>query len=358
MSLVEDCNNAKLICGSMRILVDGRCFQTPHATGVSAYASSVLHRIFSQNIEHKYVVWYNGIQTGTLPQWEYPHVSTVVTHWPNKLLHASLVVFRRPYIDRLVSRVVGGSFDRFLSLNLHAVSVSESVEHVVTIHDLSFEHLPECYTVWQQIRHALLHPKQQCQRAVMIQTPSAYTKDDVVATYGIAPDKIVIVPPTVSKCEDTILLSDMPPSYILCIGTVEPRKNIETLIDAFVCSKIYETYHISLVVVGSEGWKSRRLRKQMEHTPGIVYRGYVSEAEKWGLYRHAKACAYPSLYEGYGLPVAEALSVGTPVITSNRTSLLELYDPQLVTFVNPDNVAELTAALQHASTTTREHLTV
>lgn len=345
MNLLKDYNSAKLICGNMRILVDGRCFQTPHATGVSAYASSVLHRIFSQNIEHEYVVWYNGIQTDTLPQWEYPHVSTVVTHWPNKLLHASLVVFRRPHIDRLVSRVVGGSFDRFLSLNLHAVSVSESVEHVVTIHDLSFEHLPECYTVWQQIRHALLRPKQQCQRAVMIQTPSAYTKDDVVATYGIAPDKIVVVPPTVSKCEDAILPADVPSLYILCIGTVEPRKNIEALIDAFVCSKIYETYHISLIVIGSEGWKSKRLRKRMKDIPGIVYRGYVSEAEKWELYRHAKACVYPSLYEGFGLPVAEALSVGTPVITSNRTSLLELYDPKLVTFVNPDNVAELVAAL-------------
>ncbi len=348
MSLIEDCNNAKLNCGSMRILVDGRCFQTPHATGVSAYASSVLHRLFSENTEYEYVVWYNGVQVSTLPQWKYPHVSTVVTHWPNKILHASLVIFRRPYIDRLVARVTGGSFDRFLSLNLHAVSLSSSVEHVMTIHDLSFEHVPECSTWWQQIRHALLHPKQQCQQAVMIQTPSAYTKDDVARTYGIALDKIVVVPPTVSKCEDAVLPVNVPLSYILCIGTVEPRKNIQTLIDAFVRSKIYETQQISLVIVGSEGWKSRRLRKQMKGVPGIVYRGYVTEAEKWGLYRNAKVCVYPSLYEGYGLPVAEALSVGTPVITSNRTSLLELFDCELVTFVNPDNVFELTGALQNS----------
>lgn len=331
----------------MRILVDGRCFQTPHATGVSAYASSVLHSVFSQNTEYEYVVWYNGVQTDMLPQWNYPHVSTVVTRWSNKLLHASLVLCRRPHIDRLVARMVGGSFDQFLSLNLHAVSLSPAVEHVVTIHDLSFEHLPECYTLWQQIRHALLRPKQQCQRAVMIQTPSAYTKDDVAATYGIAPDKIVVVPPTVSKYEDIVLPADVPSLYILCIGTVEPRKNIQTLIDAFVCSKIYETHQISLVVVGSQGWKTRALRKQMKDVPGVLYRGYVTEAEKWGLYRNAKVCIYPSLYEGYGLPVAEALSVGTPVITSNRTSLLELYDPELVTFVNPDNMEELTVALQH-----------
>jgi glycosyltransferase involved in cell wall biosynthesis len=350
MNLPKDYNSAKLICGNMRILVDGRCFQTPHATGVSAYASSVLQKVFAENTEHEYVVWYNGVQTDMLPQWNYPHVSTVVTHWPNKMLHASLVIFRWPYIDRLVARMVGGSFDQFLSLNLHAVSLSPTVEHVVTVHDLSFEHLPECYTFWQQIRHALLRPNQQCQRATMIQTPSAYTKDDVVATYDIAPEKIVVVPPTVSKCEDAVLPADVPPSYVLCIGTVEPRKNIQTLIDAFVCSKIYETHQISLVIVGSQGWKTRGLRKYIKHVPGVLYRGYVNEAEKWGLYRNAKACVYPSLYEGFGLPVAEALSVGTPVITSNRTSLLELYDPTLVTFVNPDNVAELTVALQYVGT--------
>lgn len=334
----------------MRILVDGRCFQTLYATGVSAYASSVLHELFLNNKDNEYVVWYNGVKKSNVPLWNYPNVLVVQTRWPNKILHACLTIFSRPYIDLLVAKKCGGSFDQILSINLHAIVFSKKVQHILTVHDLSFEHLPECYTIWQRIRQALLKPKKQCRRAHEIRVPSLYTKNDLICTYGIDEKRIKVVPPRVVQMVEDVGSLECPDKFVLFVGTVEPRKNIETMLDAFEKSCLYRNSGVSLVIVGSRGWKSKKVFDRASKTPGVIYLGYVDDKQKWALYRRAMVCLYPSLYEGYGLPVAEAVSVGTPVITSNRTSLLELCDNNLITYINPDNVVELTRALQHYST--------
>ncbi len=337
----------------MRILVDGRCFQTPHATGVSVYAKCFLRHLFARNTEDEYVVWYNGVKKTDVPVWDYPNVSVVWTRWPNKLLHASLVLLRYPRLDLFVAWAFPKEqkFHSFFSLNFHAVVLSPWVSHSLVVHDLSFEHIPECYTYWQRIRQMVLRPRAQCLRATCIVTPSEHTKQDIIRTYGFdEPRRILVIPPVVDPYpERDSDVQKISKHYILCLGTLEPRKNIQSVLDAYVAAGM-ATRNIVLIIVGSSGWKSRALRRRIQQTQGVVYFGYMPERMKWDFYRHALVCVYPSLYEGYGLPVAEALSVGTPVITSNRTSLLELHDPKLVTFVNPDNVGELTMALEHYNT--------
>ena len=114
--------------------------------------------------------------------------------------------------------------------------------------------------------------------------------------------------------------------YILYLGTLEPRKNVGLLIDAF--SIVKETHpNLKLIIGGGLGWHYEPILEKIEQSPyakDIIRTGYLSESDKLDLYRGASAFAFPSLYEGFGLPVLEAMSCGTPVIASNTSSLPEV----------------------------------
>ena len=99
-----------------------------------------------------------------------------------------------------------------------------------------------------------------------------------------------------------------------------------------------------LVIVGSSGWKNIELLKTIKETPGVKYIGYVDDEDKMELYKNASLFVFPSLYEGFGLPVLEAMACGVPVITSNRSSLTEV-GQDAVYYVNPNNVSELASAI-------------
>jgi glycosyltransferase involved in cell wall biosynthesis len=137
--------------------------------------------------------------------------------------------------------------------------------------------------------------------------------------------------------------------YILYLGTLEPRKNVETLILAY--KKIYDLgFKIyDLIIVGDRGWKSKSLIHLINSTPGVKYIGYVDEAKKSELYQNASLFVFPSLYEGFGLPVLEAMAHGVPVIASNRPSLPEVAG-EAGYYINPCNIDELAQAMKRVLT--------
>jgi glycosyltransferase involved in cell wall biosynthesis len=137
----------------------------------------------------------------------------------------------------------------------------------------------------------------------------------------------------------------LPRPYILFVGTLEPRKNIVSLLEAY--RRISESRDELLVIVGKKGWFYESIFtkvKELELNERVRFTGFVSEEEKFALIRHCRIFIYPSLYEGFGLPVLEALSMGIPTITSNISSMPEVAgDAALLT--DPGNIAAIAGAM-------------
>ena len=219
---------------------------------------------------------------------------------------------------------------------------------VTTIHDLAFEHLPETFNrrSWMQMR---LTVRMTARRAAHIITVSEYSRRDISATYGIAPGRITVTPeaapPNFLPVDNETELRRIRESYgiqenyILSLCSIQPRKNLVRLIEAYSCLRGVrpEVKLPQLVLAGKRGWlDSETFRAAERNALGndLLFTGYVAERDLPGLYSGAVCFVYPSYFEGFGLPVVEAMQCGVPVIAGNRTSLPEvvgeaglLFDP-------------------------------
>lgn len=226
---------------------------------------------------------------------------------------------------------------------------------VITVHDLSCVRYPETFGQARAAYKRILTAAS-VKRATRIVAPSQSTKRDLVELMGVADDKVAVVAEGVSSHfrpirDPAVLraLSDkyrLPDRFILYVGTMEPRKNLAALISSMEILK--KSYHIeiALVLAGPEGWlmDSHNLA-----ATSVVVRplGFVDEEDLPVLYSLADALAYPSFYEGFGLPALEAMACGTPVVASKTAALSEvvdeagmLIDPRL-----PKDLAEALAAV-------------
>ncbi|HMG76509.1 MAG TPA: glycosyltransferase family 1 protein [Pyrinomonadaceae bacterium] len=219
---------------------------------------------------------------------------------------------------------------------------------VTTIHDLAFEHLPETFNrrSWMQMR---LTVRMTARRAAHIITVSEYSRRDISATYGIAPQRITVTPeaapPNFLPVDNETELRRIRESYgiqenyILSLCSIQPRKNLVRLIEAYSCLRgVRPGFKLpQLVLAGKRGWlDSETFRAAERNALGndLLFTGYVAERDLPGLYSGAICFVYPSYFEGFGLPVVEAMQCGVPVIAGNRTSLPEvvgeaglLFDP-------------------------------
>ena len=219
---------------------------------------------------------------------------------------------------------------------------------VATIHDLSFEHLPETFN--RRSRAQLrLTVRRTARKAAQILTLSEFSRQDIVDTYSIAPDRVSVTPAAAASdfkpIEDETELRKIREAYgierdyILSVSSIQPRKNLIRLIEAYSCLRGLrpEGKLPQLVLVGKRGWlDNETFRAAQRHSANndIAFTGYVAERDLPALYSGATCFIYPSFFEGFGLPVLEAMQCGVPVIAGNRTSIPEvvgeaglLFDP-------------------------------
>jgi glycosyltransferase involved in cell wall biosynthesis len=229
---------------------------------------------------------------------------------------------------------------------------------VVSIHDLSFEHLPETFKRRSRVQLRLT-VRRTARRAARILALSEYGRNDIIATYGIDPERISVTPlaaaPHFAPVTDAIQLSrvrknyGLREDYILCVGSIQPRKNLPRLIAAYGNLRRLrpEAKLPQLVLVGKKAWlfqETLRVAAEQGLVDDIKFTGYVPEADLPALYSGAVCSVYPSFFEGFGLPVLEAMQCGTPVIAGNRTSLPEVVgDAGLL--VDPFDENELAQAI-------------
>ncbi len=229
---------------------------------------------------------------------------------------------------------------------------------VLTIHDLTYFHHPE----WFRRNRAAYYrfaTRWSARHANAIIVDSQATADDCRAFLGLGEENMAIVPlgvgdefrPVSSEQQATARTwYRLPDQFILYAGTMEPRKNLVRLIAAW--DRIADACPYDLVLAGRDGWKTGPIRAAAAaslHPRRIHFPGFIANDDLPALYSAARVLAWPSLFEGFGLPPLEAMACGTPVVVSNRSSLPEVVaDAGLL--VDPDDVEALSAALFDAAT--------
>jgi glycosyltransferase involved in cell wall biosynthesis len=222
---------------------------------------------------------------------------------------------------------------------------------VVTVHDLAFEHFPQLFpTSWRWLYRAGVRAA--VRRADAIITPSRSTAEDLVSRTAAKPDRIHVVPLAAAldlgdaDVGATLARLKVPGPYVLFVGTLEPRKNLVRLVRAYRRVAASGLPH-ALVLAGGMGWHGSELLRELALAGAgeIVLTGELSRAELDALYRGATCFAYPSLYEGFGLPVLEAMARGIPVVTSAGSSLPEVTGDDAVA-VDPRSVADIADAIR------------
>jgi glycosyltransferase involved in cell wall biosynthesis len=328
--------------------------------GVSRYIRYLLKELAKRPGNHEYTVFVNGEEVTERLCAHHPQITYIAAPWPE---------------SRPATRVIWEQFTLPSLLRQHRIDVlhspvnvlpewlPQSCATVVTLHDLAFLRFPEVLTSTKRLYHRTFTIRS-LQRATMIITVSNSTKQDAHELVGIAPEHIRTVYPCIDERFSNVMEKEkvqafrrqkgLTDGFLLYLGTLEPRKNLPTLIDAY--ARLRHTYGVreKLVLAGSKGWLYDTIfEKVRQHglESEVLFPGYVADNEQLLWYHAASTFVYPSLYEGFGLPVAEALACGIPAVTSNISSLPEA-GASLALTVNPDDRDALAEALYQSLTDT------
>ncbi len=242
---------------------------------------------------------------------------------------------------------------------LHALAfvtpLFSRVPSVVTVYDLSFVHYPALLTAARRL-YLQMFTRRSCQKARRIIAISQSTAHDLTATFGIPANKIDVAVPGVgeqftplppAEVEEFRRRKELPDRFLLFVGTLEPRKNLPVLLRAYAQLPPADRAAVPLVLAGGRGWMADEIFSTLEAQNlrgAVILPGYLPAEELPLWYNAAETFVYPSVFEGFGLPVAEALACGTPVLTSKVSSLPEAAgDSGLL--LPPDQEDAWTAAL-------------
>src|SRR5882672_8277905 len=272
----------------------------------------------------------------------YHHERSALPWWPTL---ARLLVLHLangspiPILNRLGARV-----DVFHASH-QLLRPPRNTKITATLYDMTCWLAPDTHTA-ANVAGAKRFARNVLARADRMIAISESTRADSVQVLGLKPDRIEVIYPGVADAFFGAAPVRRKKPYILFVGTIEPRKNLNVLLDAYARLTPSLREEFDLVVAGSPGWGDAgaltRLRSGLQ---GVQYLGYVPEQDLPGLTAGATVFVYPSLYEGFGLPLAQAMAAAVPAITSNVSSLPEVGGDGAL-LVDPRSVAELGSALQ------------
>ncbi len=315
----------------MVIGIDASRAATRQRTGTEAYALFLIRALISRTAQtdHSLRLYFNQPPDESLFT-KSENVERVIIPFPRMWSHI-----------RLARELAGRPPDVFFT-PAHVIPFSYQGPSVATIHDLGFEYFPAAHTNRQRLylRWSTGHNSRRSRR---IAVDSQATKDDLIRLYAVEEVKIDVIYPGIDPELRPIKEFDqlaavqakygITSPYLLYLGTIQPRKNLERLTEAFVASGV----KAQLVLAGKVGWHAHEFLKRIEDLgalafandpdqgqKSIVLPGFVADEDKAALISGAEALLYPSLYEGFGFPVAESNVCGTPVLCSNTSSLPEI----------------------------------
>lgn len=336
----------------MTIGIDGSRAFTDSKTGTENYSYQLLKNIASLDTENRYLIYITRSQLSDVRR----------QTWPDNF------EFRVINLHRLWTQV-GLAWMTFvdpidvLFVPSHTLPLirRSDLKTVITVHDLGAEYLPALHQL-KQVLYLRLMTHYQLKTASRIIAVSEATKDDLVRKLRIKESKIQVVYEGVDKSVFRKLSNDVLSSvlskyklqknkYFFFVGTIQPRKNLERVIKAFNdFLKDYPEY--KLILAGGRGWDSESiysLPKELGIEQSVGFIGRVSDEEVVALYNGATALVYPSLFEGFGLPIIEAFACGCPVITSDTSSMPEVAGKAAI-LVDPYNIEGIYKAMSQLAT--------
>lgn len=329
---------------SLHIALDASRITIARLTGTEHYALALIRHLIDLNdtrpVPHHLTLYFRDTPEPTLLPIS-GHVTQRVIPFRRAWTHlrfASALMLDRPDVTFVPA---------------HTLPLIFPGRAVVTVHDLGYRYFPEAHPPVS--RHYLeMTTRYSANRATIVLADSQATARDLTRFYGTDPDKIRVVypgvdpPPVTGSPDDIRQKYRLPEQYFLFIGTLQPRKNIARIVQAFDrWQKTQSNPAIGLVLAGGQGWLFDPA--WVEGVNNVYLPGYIDDADKGTLMAGARALVFPTLYEGFGFPVIEAMHCGTPVIGSNTSSLPELIGDAGLT-VDPTRVSAIADALARLAT--------
>lgn len=335
----------------MIIGYDGSRAFNKQKTGTENYSYQLLKALREVDRKNTYIVYLR------------PAVKIDRDKWPKNftfknigwhIFWTQLGLARQTFIDKL----------DILFIPAHTLPLiyKKGLKTVVTVHDLGSEYLPKLHQLKQRFYLRIMQ-QYQLKKVSFIIAVSKATRDDLVKKCQVSPEKIQVVYEAYNKyvfriinnraVNDRLRYYDLErDKYFLFVGTIQPRKNIERIIIAFnrylARGSASVDFSSKLVIAGSRGWMSDeiyKLPKKLRIEDKVSFLGYVPERRLPALYIGAKALVFPSLFEGFGLPILEAQACGCPVITSNISSMPEVAGKEGAILVDPYSVEQISEAI-------------
>ncbi|MDX9909339.1 MAG: glycosyltransferase family 1 protein [Mariniphaga sp.] len=332
----------------MRIAVNTRLLIKGKLEGIGRFTMETLKRITRDHPEHQFIFIFDRPYSREFIFSD--NILPVVAGPPARHPFLFYVWFEWQ-IPRLLKKYKADLFlspDGYLSLNT-------KIPQLPVIHDLSFVHRPKDLTPLMSRHYNYFFPRF-AQKAKRIATVSNYSKNDIARTFNIDKRKIDVVysanvknlkPLDLAAQEKVRETHTSGNPYILFVGALHPRKNITGLLKAFDLFKTSADSNMKLLIVGGKMHKTGEIfiiLEKLSFKEDVIFAGRVSDEELHKIYGAAFALAFVPFFEGFGVPVIEAMSAGTPVICSSTPSLPEV-GGDAVLYVNPDNIEQIADAL-------------
>jgi glycosyltransferase involved in cell wall biosynthesis len=321
-------------------------------TGVGNYAWNIC-RILEDLPDGPELSYYYGHFSRQLmySQTEHPFVRTFKDTAGRIPLVKSL--YRR--IRNIRARIQIRQFDIYFEPNFIPLDLKFK-RLAVTVHDFSFHLHPKWHPA-ERVEYFRDNFWKNIQRADAIITVSNFIRNQAVDEFGFDSKKVHVIPNGFDQSlfhplqpHDRVLARqrlNLPDRFVLFVGSIEPRKNLLNLLDAYASLPQSLQNSTPLVLAGFRGWENTTIMRRLERLHGNVrYLGFVQDEDLAALYALAELFVYPSFYEGFGLPPLEAMACGCPVLVANASSLPEV-GADAVLYTSPDNVEEMAAAMQN-----------
>lgn len=298
----------------MRIAIDASRTTAAHVTGTEHYSRELIRALIHLHTEHEWYLFFRDQPPADL----FP---------PSPSVHIRVIPFRRVWTHVRFGLALQNLRPDVTFVPAHTLPFLFRGRAAVTVHDLGFRYFPEAHTLRDRL-YLDLTTMYSARRARVVLADSQATANDLANLYGIQTAKIRVVYPGVDPLPVNSVAAarakyNLPERYFLFLGTLQPRKNIAVIVQAYQRWRAANPDDSAgLVLAGKKGWLYDDT--WADGLPGVQMTGYVDDADKGALYAGALALLFPSLYEGFGFPVLEAMHCGTPVITSDTSSLPEL----------------------------------
>lgn len=301
---------------TLHLAIDASRTTTPRVTGTEQYAIQLIRALIAlneQTTRHQIALYFRD-----QPNPELFAPSPYVTH--------KIIPFRRAWTHLRFAAALWQDRPDVTFVPAHTLPVFFPGRAVVTVHDLGFKYFPEAHPTKDRL-YLDWTTRYSAARARVILADSAATAADLHQFYGTPAAKIRIVYPGVDapltgNVEAVRAKYGLPEAYFLFIGTLQPRKNITRIVQAYAQYRQQTASTTGLVLAGGKGWLFDPA--WVEGVEGVHLPGYIDAADKGALLAGSTGLVFPSLYEGFGFPVLEAMLSRTPVIAANTSSLPEL----------------------------------